>query len=185
MVVVIERGRSLFRNARLVIAAQTHGRKFNKESSMVGSTWLPKPFPFFPLLPKQNSFTLRRVAFLLRSWLLPDRTVFSTVNVRGAPSRLPSRLPSSLIHHRLLRSKRCLSNCTLNDLIFQKTAQHIRYRSVQLPIIRYLFGIVYIFTCRIATQLKFRNRHMFNYEWLAITRLVLELNECRITQRKS
>lgn len=146
MVVVIETtGRSLFRNARPVIAAQTHGRKFNKESSMVGSTWLPKPFPFFPLLPKQNSFTLRRVAFLLRSWLLPDRTVFSTVNVRGAPSRLPSTLPSSLIHRRFLRSKRYLSNCTLNDPIVQKMAQDIRYRSVQLPVSRFIRYSIYIY----------------------------------------
>lgn len=50
----------------LVIAAQTRGRKFNKEQEEVGrSAWLPNPFPFFPLLPKQNSFTLP-LAFLLR-----------------------------------------------------------------------------------------------------------------------
>ena len=65
--------RSLFRNAHLVIAAQTRGRKFNKESSMVGSTWLLKPFSFFSSSTQTKLFYLTLLSFCVRDFCLTEQ----------------------------------------------------------------------------------------------------------------
>lgn len=73
----------------LVIAAQTRGRKFNKEQEEVGRVCVAsEPVSFFSSSTQTKLFYLTSPSFCV-SWLLPDRTVFSTVNARRARSRPP------------------------------------------------------------------------------------------------